>query len=80
MKVTRKDNVIKVKVEEGDNYSPNLIGKTMLKLTNTGRGWEAKFVSPNRKLYPNKYRFIDYEEMNLLVEASRKIKKGVEID
>lgn len=80
MKVTRKDNVIKVKVEEGDNYSSNLIGKTMLKLTNTGSGWDAKFISHNKELYPHNYMFIDYSEMNLLVEAARKIKKGVEID
>lgn len=70
-KVTRKGDVIKVKAG-AEGYGDWVIGKTILKLTNNGNGWTAKFPS-HSSVIPTTYINLDYDQICLLVEASKKM-------
>ena len=68
MKVTRKNNTIKVVAEAGDMYCSDLIGKAMCRLRNNGNGWDVKFYSYS-SVYPDVRLNLGYDQLVLLAKA-----------
>lgn len=68
MKVTRKNNTIKVIAETGDMYCSDLIGKPMCRIRNNGNGWDVKFYSYS-SVYPAVRLNLDYNQLPLLAKA-----------
>ena len=68
MKVTRKNNTIKVVAEAGDMYCSDLIGKPMCRIRNNGNGWDVKFYSYS-SAHPAVRLNLGYDQLPLLAKA-----------
>jgi len=75
-KVTRKGN--KVKITTGSDWAAHVQGKTLVKLTNTGNGYIAKFPAHVSHQQDN-YVCLDYSHAYLLYQAMGEFKKELGI-
>ena len=65
-RVVRKNKVVQIIADKG--YCPEIQGKVICKLTNTGNGFIAKFKSHTSSIQDN-YVCLDYAEAEILHKA-----------